>query len=445
MTIRFSISGALVLAALALTTPPSFAQTAWTVSQCLQEAFRNSRSLQMADYSLQSAQRKTLATKSQKYPTVGLSGLYTRIGKVTSFSIPMGMGGRTQKFTFGTTNRVNADIKLQIPLFTWGRIHHTIEMSHAGESLAGLQKKIENINLTDQVLRAFFAVLLNQEIIVLHERNVSRCEKQLDIARARYQAGQASQLDQLRSEVQLGSATSNLAESRDNLARSLLFLGKALGRTDTLAAVLGIWPQEQKVEQPSVWVEKAQRQRSELAVLQRQRILQEHGRAATATANKPNVFGFSGYNVQNGFDPMNPERFIDNYNFGVQLSVPLFDGFSTRHKVEEAEIELRKLQLQDLELRDVIQLQVRQAVLALHQTADKIAMQIHNVQLAQQTLAIAETQYRAGLVSSLDVIEAQQMLTQNEWLVSQARFNHTMARLDLCRAISDYSAFESSL
>ena len=108
-------------------------------------------------------------------------------------------------------------------------------------------------------------------------------------------------------------------------------------------------------------------------------------------------------------------------------------------------MEYKNAQVQEQEIRDFISMQVRQNIITLKQAEQKIATQQENIVLAKETLSVAERQYRDGLISSLDVLDAQQTLSQSELMYTQAIFNHTMAKLDLCKAMQDYSWFEASL
>ena len=54
---------------------------------------------------------------------------------------------------------------------------------------------------------------------------------------------------------------------------------------------------------------------------------------------------------------------------------------------------------------------------------------------------MAEKQYHDGLISSIEVLDAQHTLSQSELLRTQAIFNHIMTKVDLCRAMEDFEWF----
>ncbi|UCE08450.1 MAG: TolC family protein, partial [bacterium] len=261
----------------------------------------------------------------------------------------------------------------------------------------------------------------------------------------RFASGLVPKLELLRAQVQLKNSQSSMEEAQSNLTKSKIFLAKIIGRDDENISITGTFSYESVSIDEENLITRAQKIRSDLKILQLQQEINQNQIKLARSGNKLNFFLFSNYTVQNGFDPMDPDRFIDNWNVGVQVSLPLFDGFVTSHKVQQARLQFQTVQLQEQEIRDLIRLQVRQALITMKQSEHKIANQQQNITLAKEALQVAETQYQNGLVSSLEVLDAQQTLSQSELMHTQASFNHIMAKLDLSRAIEDYSWFESNL
>ncbi|OQX84589.1 hypothetical protein B6D60_09035 [candidate division KSB1 bacterium 4484_87] len=422
----------------------AFAQAKLRLDDCLKLAFSKSHLLKASGYSVQSAKAALAESRAQRLPSLTLSSMYTRIGKITSFSIPMG-AGETKKFQFGTPNRVSVDLKLQLPLFTWGRVSSTIELAQAGASLSQLQQHQQRLSLTAQVLQGYYAVLLNEEVIRLHESNVERAQHHFDVSKKKFDAGIAPRLQMMQAEVQLKNARTQLQDARGNLQKSLIFMGKLIGKGAEKIVLADSIRYEAVDFDEGKLIETALAHRSDLEGLRlRQQMSQSQMRLANS-GNKPSLFFFSGYNVTNGFDPMDPDKFVDNYNAGVQLAFPLFDGFATNKKVAQARLDYEALLEQEKEAKENIKLQMQEAIIALRQAEAKIAAQKENIRLARETLKTAEIQYRDGLVASLDVLDAQQMLNQAELLHVQAIFNHIMAKLAICRATEDFSWFEVAL
>jgi outer membrane protein len=424
---------------------PAFAngQASLTLEDCLRLALMNSRQIKIADLTIQQSGEKIGEAKAQQIPSFALSGTYTHFGKVSSFAIPMGATIRT--FQFGIPDRANFDAKLQWLLYSWGRIGSSISIAHLGRDLSLVKRRSDLTQAIYQVMQAFYSVLLNEKIIELHTENLLRVEDLWQITQKRFSAGGIPKLEVLRAEVQVKNSEIILEEARGNLKKSQLFLAKTLGDPQNNFLING---QLQYIPVSLVIeniIEKALAVRSDFQTLELQQAVSQQQVKLAYSSNKPNLSLFSGYNVQNGFDPTNPEKFISNWNMGLQLSIPLFDGFATIHKTNQAKIETQKTNLQKEELRDLVTLQIQQAVTTLEQAALKITSQEKNIELAEEALRVTTDQFQQGIVSSLDVLNAQQTLAQSEMMYIQALFNHIMAKVEISRAMEDFSWFAANL
>jgi outer membrane protein TolC len=263
----------------------------------------------------------------------------------------------------------------------------------------------------------------------------------LKVAQDRFEAGIVPRLELLRAQVELKNAQSAWSEAQGNLQKSKIFLAKVIGQADEEISIRGTFQFEPIPINEAEIISKAVSARSDIEAIRLQQQMNQSQISLAKSGNKPNLFLFSGYNVVNGFDPMNPEKFVDNYNVGMQLAVPLFDGFATSHQVQQAELQYQQIQLQEQEIKDVIQMQILHAIIALKQAENKIKAQDENIVLAQEALQVAERQYRDGLISSIEVLDAQHTLSQSELFKTQAIFNHIMTKVELCRAMEDFEWF----
>jgi outer membrane protein TolC len=130
-----------------------------------------------------------------------------------------------------------------------------------------------------------------------------------------------------------------------------------------------------------------------------------------------------------------------NWNAGVNLSWPLFDGFRTDAQVEQAEINTRLARLRVDDLRESVALEIRQALIDLNVNREKIALEDVKREQAEEALAIAEERYQKGLQSTLEVLDAQNSLESARLNRLQAVYNCVMSRFALEKAagISPYA------
>jgi outer membrane protein len=291
-------------------------------------------------------------------------------------------------------------------------------------------------------LRAYFALLLNKEVVGIQQENIERTKVYLAATQKRFDSGQLPKLELLRAQVQLTNEQNDLETALGNTEKSRLFLAKTVGLQDEDLDVAGELQFNPIAIDKSEIIQKALENRVDLRVLDIRKAMGDNQITVSSSGNKPNLFLFSGYNVTNGFDPMDPNRFVDNWNVGVQLSWPLFDGFKTKHEVESARINRQVTDLQEKEIKEMLVVQIKQALVNLNQSEIKINSQKKNIELAKEALDMSVKQYEQGFISSLDLMDAQKVLLRNELGQVQAIFNHIMTKIDLSKAIGNYQWFE---
>ena len=421
------------------------AQDKWALSECLRAAYQANHLLKAVTYQEQQARMQLNISKAQRLPVVNMLSGYTRIGRLTTIEFSTSPDAPPRKLTFGTPNRMNLDVRLQMPLFTWQRIKNSIRLATLGLQMNSLEKEKQKLSLTAQVLQAYYGALFGKKILELTRQNVQRTEEYLNITQRRYAAGQLPKLELLRARVKLKNEQSRLQSARAEYEKSLAFLARVTGKSPGSIEPDGQIKFVPLTVDEHEYVQRALEKRPELRQLHGQKAMLATQQKIAGAGNKPNLGLVSSYSVMNGFDPMNPEKFYTNYNIGLQLSWPLFDGFKARFQAQGLYYNQKALEEQTKEIEENIKLQIRQALISLKQATQKIESQKANIELASEALSLAQKQYNQGVISSLDLLDAQKALLQTEMAYWQAVFSHILAKIELCKATANFSVFEDQM
>jgi len=120
------------------------------------------------------------------------------------------------------------------------------------------------------------------------------------------------------------------------------------------------------------------------------------------------------------------DQFNDNkgQSFGFQLSVPIFNGFSTRNNVERSKVSLEKSKI-DLEQKS---LDLQRNVFTAFTDA-KGALNAHEsstvtLEARQQAYNYAKEKYDVGLMNSFDFTQAQTLLTNAQSDVIRTKYDY---------------------
>jgi outer membrane protein TolC len=151
----------------------------------------------------------------------------------------------------------------------------------------------------------------------------------------------------------------------------------------------------------------------------------------------PSVSTFANYgSIGNGITSARPTR-----AYGVELSVPIFDGGRREGRRYEAESQLRQERIRAGDLKDQIDLDVRLAVDALQSAEEEVKVAAEGLTLSENELAQARRRVDAGVAITLEVTDAQTRLSRARDNQTMALFHHAQARIDLGQATGTLRRF----
>jgi len=151
----------------------------------------------------------------------------------------------------------------------------------------------------------------------------------------------------------------------------------------------------------------------------------------------PNLFLVGGYSAS----AQEPDYQWEDYYWmeglyaGLSLSIPLFDGFKAKHRVQQVQVDIKTLQLQKELFTRAINLELIQAQSKMEEASKNVQAQMEGRQLAQKGLSIAEVRYESGLATQLEVMDAQIALNQARTNELTARFEAITARAELDKVL----------
>ena len=115
---------------------------------------------------------------------------------------------------------------------------------------------------------------------------------------------------------------------------------------------------------------------------------------------------------------------------GLQLTVPIFNGFLRTNQLREAKLNVEKSQNNIEFLKQTIDFQVAQSRTSLKNAVLQAESQHRNLDLANDVLDLSEKKYKAGVGSNMEVTQA-----QTDQL--RAQTNYFNALLDVINAEAD--------
>ena len=256
----------------------------------------------------------------------------------------------------------------------------------------------------------------------------------LGIAQAQLQAGTGVGLDVTRARSQLASTRASLIASRTardhahlDLLRSLaLPMESDIVLADSLTAAVAAdsFPDE------ATLVAQALRNRPDiLAEEQRVRAAQQ-GLSAIKAERLPTL----GLVADDGVIGKNGAKMLNTYTWGIQVTLPIFDGFRREGRVQEQTSVVKEAQIRQHDLEQQAQADVRGALLDLAGAREQLDAARERLRFAEQEVSQARDRFNAGVAGNADVVNASLALTSSRTLVNDAETAYQLARVSLARA-----------
>jgi outer membrane protein TolC len=432
-----------------------------SLAEAVRVALDRSPRIEAARYALEEADERVSEAWGSVYPRVDFSADYTRnvspaVNFLPAIIFNPNAGPDEQvAVQFGADNLWQSRIILEQPLFD-GRAF--IGVGAAGR-FQELQREVlrgEVQSVVSQVRSAYYDALLAQEQLRLTENSLTRVRESLTEVKALHRAGFGSEYDVLRLEVEVANLEPNLRRAQNAVQQAVrdlavqldvdpgalqvqgslatLVLDDAAANTPANRDLLAWAGADVGPEGVTALVDQALRTRSDLRQLDVTAELRHAELRAEQTTYLPRVSLIGTYAIsasQNGAPEFfgNPRAY--SRNVGVQVSVPLFEGFARNARVAQRRATEGAAQAQARFARNQAENDVRRYAQDVEESRLRAEGQKKAVQQAQRGFDIVRAEFREGLGSRLDVTDAEVALRQSEFNYAQAVYDYLTARARL--------------
>ena len=235
-----------------------------------------------------------------------------------------------------------------------------------------------------------------------------------------------SQVRTLTQQQQIITLRNDLAKQKINLAR-LTGLAPNAGYQLTDSFPFSPAP----VQSADAAVAQAEQQRADL------KAAQSHVEAAAKALSAARAERLPSLAVNGNYEVIgtNPAQSHGAFTVVGTLSIPLWQGGRTAGDIAQAEAVLAQRQAELEDTRGQIEAQVREAYLDLEAAAGQVEVARKNVQVAQETLEMTRARMEAGVINTVEVVEAQQTVASAQLDLIDSVFAHNLAKLSLARAL----------
>ncbi|MFA4889706.1 MAG: TolC family protein [Candidatus Omnitrophota bacterium] len=406
-----------------------------SLNDALEIAFKNNKDIQIQEYNLKIADADILSARSEFLPKVDFNAGYTHNGAVLTPSNTAGSKKDIRIFS-GYKDNNTAGVSINDTLYNGGANIAGLRQAQLALKEQGETLRATKLNVELEAKRLYYGLLLAYETKYIAESLVEQAKSHYLEVDNNFKQGVSSKFDCLQSKVQVSLLLPQLISAQNSIDLIMAELNKLLGLKVSDKIVVedklnyqpieireGSFLQEAYMNQPEMILKSLGIDISQWAI--------KYARAGWL----PQVQASTEYLYTSN----NPGNMFNNrhsdWNIGFAVRVPIFDGFSTRAKVESARAKYMQAVIGKDNLADQVAVDVRQACLDLKESAAVIKSQEDNLQDAQEALEISYVRFNNGVGINLDVLDAQVSLAQVKKNIAEGVYDYIMAKAKLDRTM----------
>lgn len=340
---------------------------------------------------------------------------------------------------FGSKNLFVGALTLTQPIYMGGKVRESYKITQYGEQMAVAVKEKDVAGVLYKTEEAYWRILSLDEKVKMVKAYIALLERLNQDLENLFAEGMIIQNDLLKASVKLNEAELNLIKAENGVALSKMVLCQIIGLPleADLALTNELSPQLMAMENIS-FRDSAVANRPELQALEQSANMARSGVKLMRSRYLPNVGLTANYLLANP----NPygglvEEFGSDWNVGVAVNIPIFHWGDKNHTLRAAKFEQRAAELKVEETRDLIRLEVQQALFKVKESERKVQLTRQNLEKANENLRVANDGFSEGILKTTDVLEAQALWKESQADNIDAKMERNLNRVNLKRVVGD--------
>lgn len=401
------------------------------LEETIQRALLTNPSVKIAESQRKEAKADYSAAKSARGISISLNHSTGRGGYAdnTRYFTYDNLGNRIPQYDKSIGNTHSNSITASLPIFTGGELQGQIGQAKANyRSMLSAEEQAYN-EMKETATTGYFNMLNATNMKALRQESVDRLQAHLDNVIAQYNVGIVARADVLRSEVELANAKQDYitASNEYDVAEATLnnIIGTPLNTTLKLKDSLQYVPYDNDMAYCLAYSEQ---HRPELKQAEYGVDAAEAALVVARSGHMPKVYASASNSWASESWPGDDN---EEWQVGVTASMNIFDSGVTWSKIHAAQEALVQAKESQRQIKDNVELEVRTDYLSMREAEKRITTAQVAVASAEEDYHIAVVRYQAGVGTNIDVMDAQEALTQAKTNYYQALYNYNTSKAAL--------------
>jgi outer membrane protein len=384
-----------------------------------------------AEEALRNADARISLARTGYYPVVDAGANFSTVGPVMKFTIPS-MG----TFQLYPENNYSATVNYRQLIYDFGRTRTNIEIENEGKIIGEITLDQVRQKMALAAINNFYTLAFLQHAIKIMDEQLAALQDHLKFIETMKSTGSATDYQVLSTKVKISSAESQKSDLVAALAIQQSYLCSLTGKSDPNPVV------KEELESPAPLTSGdsllsfAYSNRNEMSINREKTVLAGLRYQLTKTLDKPIINFFATGGAKNGYLP-DLNQLKANYAVGVGISVPIFDGMKTKYNLLQAESSINSLNFENEGTRRSITSEVREAEEYVASAKQKELQFRLQLEQAQKAYSLAETSFRSGVITNLELLDANTIVSQSMLMLLKSRIDYAASIYRLKAALGE--------
>ncbi len=410
------------------------AEPVLTLPEAIAAALQQSPTQISQRLDVQKAEYEQQAARGAYWPQLDFGAGATRYGYPT-FVIPIRQIG---VFPPLDTTIYEYGVALRIPLYVGGRLDQGVVRADIGRAIARERERLGNQDLVFNVSSVYLKIVHLASLVAAYDARIESLEVQERQVNLLKQVGRSARLDLLKVSTLITRARYERLQVENRRQEAVTLLYNLMGAEipPTLPALLAYRARGTETVSAETLQQEAAARRPELRIAEQEVASARAQQRITRGERLPSVSVVGRYAERAGAD----SEYFNDWNVGVQLSVPILDGGVRRAREEQAAAAHAQAEEAVRRTRLDVSKQVRDAANAREEAEARVQVTEHSVAESAEALTIERLKYKQGVGVITDLLNAESAALTAQADRLQAQFDALVARLNLLKVTGQLNA-----
>jgi outer membrane protein len=365
-------------------------------------------------------------------PEFDVTASFSNLGPVTKLSIPdMGV------FQLYPENNYSAGVNVRQLVYDFGRTKTNVSLENENKAIN--ERSLEQVKQRLSIIAVsnFYTLDFLQAAIVIKQEELGALKEHLKYVEKKAATGSSTEFEILTTKVRISAVESQEVDLQAALTNQQSVLNSLLGNDQSARPIVKT---ELEVDIPIIPTDSllsfAFHNRDEVAIDQKRTSAAELRYQIVSLQNKPMLNFVATGGAKNGYIP-DLYKITPNYVVGLGLRIPIYDGSKTKYNRMQAKSAITSISYESEYTKRNISTELSESETSLLAAGKKVSQYELQLSQALKALSLAETSFRAGSITNIDLLDSNTSVSESRLLLLKARIDYAASVYKLKAAMGE--------